>query len=96
MAEESKRIRRPSRKVLEAISDGLDEIEARFDLSGFSTRLVEPIEEKPLSKDTAQISDGGEEGEDDIQRKTTVVKITAANTSTARKLKWRSMRSSRH
>ena len=65
MVKESKTMRRPSRQVLEAISDGLDEIEAQFDLSGFSPSAVESVGDKAPVEGAAPIADGTEEADED-------------------------------
>jgi hypothetical protein len=47
LAERKKKLR-PSRKVLEAVSEGLKEIEAYFELNGFSASEEEsPVKELP-------------------------------------------------
>jgi len=61
MVTESKTTRRPSRKVLEAISGGLEEIEAQFDSSGFSSSTVKSVGEEPPA---GPIIGGPEEAEE--------------------------------
>lgn len=64
MAREHKAARRPSKRVLAAISKGLEEIDAHFELSGFSRRDAIPsIAEEEVEAESADEDDSDYYGE---------------------------------
>ena len=62
LAGEQKQVRHPRRRVLEAISEGLREIEACFELFGFSASEEESTQEEPSQEESKE-----EEQEEDYE-----------------------------
>lgn len=65
MGTEPVTVRRPSARALEAISEGLEEIDAYFGFSGFSGTKGEQETQKPLEESSSLESDSVEEDEGD-------------------------------
>ncbi len=65
MATERKAVRRPNTRVLEAIAEGLSEIDAYFGFSGSSIGEIESGDERPSVTDDPVDADSAEEDDDD-------------------------------